>query len=59
MITLSIMLGIACIVMTVQQMKVVSLIHENQMLKDKNKAYVEMLKKWKKQDSEKGQFLDL
>ena len=56
---MSIMLGIACVVMTVQQMKIVKLIQENQMLKDKNRAYIEMLKQWQRQDAEKGNFINL
>ena len=45
--------------MTVQQMKVVSLLNENQMLKDKSRAYIEMLKQWQRQDAEKGNFINL
>jgi len=59
MLTMSIMLGVACVVMTVQQMKVVSLLKENQMLKDKSRAYIEMLKQWQRQDAEKGNFINL
>jgi len=59
MLTMSIMLGIACVVMTVQQMKIVKLIQENQMLKDKSRAYIEMLKQWQRQDAEKGNFINL
>lgn len=44
--------------MTVQQMKVISLLRENQMLESKFNGVNELLKKWKK-DAEKGQFINL
>jgi hypothetical protein len=44
--------------MTVQQMKVISLLKENQMLESKFNGVNELLKKWKK-DTEKGQFINL
>ena len=44
--------------MTMQQMKIVKLIQENQMLESKFNGVNELLKKWKK-DADKGQFINL
>ena len=59
MLTLSIMLGIACVIMTLQQMKVISLLRENQIIDNQNKAFARVISDWEKQDSEKGQFINL